>query len=107
LRPTPNDRLATPPLHTAAPVLGLCGFVVFDEHWHLLFTGDRGGFGVDGMERTWLAELQGGHRFRFKRWDLGVVVGHRTVWLALKSGEKELGGDFIFHGPAWRLGADF
>jgi hypothetical protein len=72
VQPTPGPRTLTPTLHTAAPVLGMRGFVDFDEHWYLLFTGDGGGFGVDGMKLTWLAELQGGYRFRFKRGDISA-----------------------------------
>ncbi len=59
------------------------------------------------MKRTWLAELQGGFRFRFERWDLGVTVGYKAVGVALESSEKEVGGDLIFHGPVLRLGAEF
>jgi hypothetical protein len=107
VQPTPKDGNLAPTLHTAAPVLGMRGFVDFDQHWHLLFVGDGGGFGVDGMERTWLAELQGGYRFRFKHWDFGLLVGYKAVGVALKSSEKAIGGDFIFHGPVLRLGAEF
>ncbi|MBW2419569.1 MAG: hypothetical protein JRH19_13555, partial [Deltaproteobacteria bacterium] len=96
-----------PALNTAAPVLGLRGFVDFNEHWNLLFTGDGGGFGVDGMESTWLAELQGGYRFRFKSWDLNVMAGYKAVGINIASGKKDVAGDFIFHGPLLRLGVEF
>jgi hypothetical protein len=109
VRPTPNDLVFTPALNSVSPVLGMRGFVDFDEHWNLLFAGDGGGFGVDGMDVTWLGELQGGYRFRFKSWDLNVLVGYKAVAVDASSGDEDegIGGDLIFHGPVLRFGAEF
>lgn len=107
VRTTPNDRVLTPASNSAAPVLGLRGFVDFDEHWNLLFAGDGGGFGVDGMDVTWLGELQGGYRFRFKSWDLNVLVGYKAVAVDISHAEEEVRGDLIFHGPVLRFGGEF
>jgi hypothetical protein len=62
---------------------------------------------VDAIEVTWLAELQGGYRFRFQRWDLNVLVGYKAVGLDLASGAKDIEGNFIFHGPVLKLAAEF
>ena len=107
LRGLPNDRVLNPALNTVAPVLGLRSFVDFDQHWNLLFSADGGGFGVDSMESTWLAELQGGYRFRYKSWDLNLMAGYKAVGLNVASDKKDIAGDFIFHGPVLRIGGEF
>jgi hypothetical protein len=40
-------------------------------------------------------------------WDFGLLVGYKAVGVTLKSGEKEIGGDLILHGPVLRSGAEF
>jgi hypothetical protein len=107
LRKLPNDPVLHPALNTAAPVLGLRAFLDFDEHWNLLFAADGGGFGVDAMESTWLAELQGGYRFRYNSWDLKLMAGYKAVGLNVARDRKDIAGDFIFHGPILTIGAEF
>ena len=105
--PLLSDGILSPTLNTAAPVLGLRGFVDFDEHWNLFFGGDGGGFGVDGMDVTWLGELQGGYRFRLKRFDFNVTAGYKAVGVDVAATGKDIATDIIFHGPILRFGAEF
>ena len=102
-----HDRLLTPVSHSAAPILGLRGFLDIDEHWHMSFVGDGGGFGVDGVEKTWQAELLAGYRFRLKYTDLGVLIGYKGVGVDVERDTKDIEGDLIYHGPALKLALEF
>ena len=93
---------------TAAPVLGLRAFLDIDEHWNLSFTGDGGGFGVDGMDVTWQAELLGGYRFRdlwSGRFDFNLLVGYKGVGIDHRG--RSIEADLTFHGPVLKLGFEF
>jgi len=103
-----GEESITPTLSTAAPVLGLRGFLDIDEHWNASFVGDGGGFGVDGMEVTWQAELLGGYRFRdlfSGRFDLNLSIGYKGLGIDHRGKAIEL--DVIFHGPVLKLGFEF
>ena len=106
VRVDPVDRLLQPTLNTAAPILGLRGFVDINDRWNVSFVGDGGGFGVDGMHSTWQAELLGGYRFHpFSKLDLNLGVGYKGVGIDHSDGTVQV--DIILHGPVLRLGLEF
>jgi hypothetical protein len=97
-----------PVSHTAAPILGLRGFLDINEHWNLSFAGDGGGFGVDGLDVTWLGEAMVGYRFRFfQNADFNVMVGYKGVGVDVKSGTKDIESDLTFHAPVLKVGVEF
>jgi hypothetical protein len=98
VRPRPGNRRLFSTSNAAAPILGLRGFLDIDENWNISFTGDGGGFGVDDVHKTWQAELLGGYRLRFQRFDgldLNLLVGYKGVGVDVKSGTKDLETDII------------
>ena len=101
----PVERNLDPTSNTAAPVLGLRGFLDIDDHWNLSFVGDGGGFGVDDLRATWQAELLGGRRFHFSKLDLNLMIGYKGVGFD-HSGDQ-LRTDLIIHGPVLKLGFEF
>jgi len=101
------DRELSPASKRAAPILGMRGFLDFDEHWQLTFAGDGGGFGVDEIQKTWLAELLVGYRFRLEHGDFGVLVGYKGVGVELEKGTGTADLDLIFHGPVLKLAFEF
>jgi hypothetical protein len=104
--PVLQPRFLQPRVKTAAPVLGLRGFLDINDRWNLSFVGDGGGFGVDGMHSTWQAELLGGYRFHpFSKLDLNLMVGYKG--LGIDHSGAAVGTDLIFHGPVLRLGSEF
>lgn len=107
VRPTPNNRVFAPASDAAAPILGLRAFLDIDDHWNLSFIGDGGGFGVDGVQTTWQAELLGGYRFHLKYTDFGLLVGYKAVGFDLQSATKEIDGNLIYHGPVLKLAFEF
>jgi hypothetical protein len=95
-----------PALNTAAPVLGMRGFIDFNDRWNISFVGDGGGFGVDGMEKTWQAELLGGYRFHPRsKIDLNLMIGYKAV--GIESSGDTINADFTLHGPVLKLGFEF
>jgi hypothetical protein len=106
-RDAPLDtRFFEPTLSTAAPVLGVRGFLDVGEHWNLSFVGDGGGFGVDGMNHTWQAELLGGYRFHyFSKLDLNLMIGYKG--LGIDHSGVAVEADLIMHGPVLRFGCEF
>jgi hypothetical protein len=89
VRVDPVDRLLQPTLNTAAPILGLRGFVDINDRWNVSFVGDGGGFGVDGMHSTWQAELLGGYRFHpFSKLDLNLGVGYKGSGSTIRAAQS-------------------
>ncbi len=93
-------------LKTAAPILGLRGFIDFNDRWNISFVGDGGGWGVDGMDLTWQAELLGGYRWHpTPKLDLNLMIGYKAV--RMESSGDGINADFTFHGPVLKLGFEF
>jgi hypothetical protein len=105
VRVDPGPRTLAPRLNTAAPILGLRGFVDINKRWNLSFLGDGGGFGVSGMERTWQAELLGGYRWSFSKFILNVMIGYKG--LGMKQTGQPIAVDLIMHGPELKLAIEF
>jgi len=106
VRPNLDPAFIQPRLKTAAPVLGLRGFLDITDRWNLSFVGDGGGFGVDGMNHTWQAELLAGYRFHpFSKLDLNTMIGYKGV--GIDHSGKAIEADLIFHGPVLKLGCEF
>lgn len=103
--PTLPDQTFHPTSNTAAPILGLRGFLDMTDNWNISFAGDGGGFGVDNMDVTWQAELLGGYRFHHSRFDLNLMIGYKGV--GLKNGDDGIDTDLILHGPVLKLGVEF
>ncbi len=101
----PLERRLDPTSNTAAPILGLRGFLDIDDDWNLSFVGDGGGFGVDDLDVTWQAELLGGRRFHFSKLDLNLMIGYKGLGWDHSGGELQ--ADLILHGPVLKLGFEF
>ena len=69
------------------------------------FAGDGGGFGVDGLDSTWQAELLGGYRFHFSKADFNLMIGYKGLGLNRSGGS--VAADLILHGPVLKLGLEF
>ena len=67
--------------------------------------GDGGGWGVDGMNVTWQAELLAGYRWHLAKLDLNLLVGYKG--LGIDNSGDELDVDLILHGPVIKLGFEF
>jgi hypothetical protein len=102
------DKTLYPTSHNASPILGLRGFLDIDEHWNFQFVGDGGGFGVDDVDVTWLAEAAVGYRIRyFKRADVNILVGYKGVGVDVRSSGEPIEIDLSFHGPVLKVGVEF
>ena len=93
-----------PVSNTAAPILGLRGFLDIDDHWNISLHGDGGGWGVDDVKVTLQAEFLAGYRWHFDRRDFNLMVGYKALGV---DSENELDTDLILHGPVLKLGFEF
>ena len=102
----PNPSYFQPRVRTAVPILGLRGFIDINDRWNISFVGDGGGFGVDGMNKTWQAELLGGYRFHpTSKLDLNLMIGYKG--LGIDQSSEQIETHVVFHGPVLKLGFEF
>lgn len=104
-----KDRSGSESQDWVDPFLGTRTILDLTPRWHIVLSGNVGGFGA-GSDVTWAAHALGGYRVDLsERLEGRILVGYRALYQDYEdgSGSDRFAWDTTMHGPVLVIGASY